>query len=480
MRRGQYVIHRLRGVAISGSSSSRGGNGLCRSSARSYHSFPDPNEKPQVSTAKSTTKKMLNKAAPEFKVDAKFRMETPFQGVPQGSAFKSSDPPRTHATTLPNGLTVASQDTYGLMSSFAFLVNRGSAHEVQQGPDAEVGATHVLELLAFRSTATRSHQDMLMEIEQLGGMVQCVGSRDGLLYCVDVLRDNTEAALDILADTILHAQYAPEEVDDCRETVRLQQNEMPADMLSRDAAQMAAYRGSPVGNHYLCPETHIASMDSGILRKFKAKHFHGRNCFVSGAGIEHDRFVELIQERFMALPSAPPLSLGGGGPLSPSRFVGGMISNQRPLREPFIKLAIGFEVGGWKDPMLVPMCVLQQLLGGGSSFSAGGPGKGMYTRLYRELLNQHYWVESAEAFVTIHEDTGILGIDGACAPEDASNLVRVSKRRLEGALAPDAPSTPPSIPPVRPARSSSSNSPSSRSLTCPTRSSAERKTCSSR
>jgi len=30
------------------------------------------------------------------------------------------------------------------------------------------------------------------------------------------------------------------------------------------------------------------------------------------------------------------------------------------------------------------ICVLQNLLGGGNSFSAGGPGKGMYSRLYVE------------------------------------------------------------------------------------------------
>ena len=32
---------------------------------------------------------------------------------------------------------------------------------------------------------------------------------------------------------------------------------------------------------------------------------------------------------------------------------------------------------------LVGIVILQQLLGGGDSFSAGGPGKGMYTRLYK-------------------------------------------------------------------------------------------------
>lgn len=31
---------------------------------------------------------------------------------------------------------------------------------------------------------------------------------------------------------------------------------------------------------------------------------------------------------------------------------------------------------------LVPITLLQTLMGGGSMFSAGGPGKGMYSRLY--------------------------------------------------------------------------------------------------
>jgi len=45
-------------------------------------------------------------------------------------------------------------------------------------------------------------------------------------------------------------------------------------------------------------------------------------------------------------------------------------------------------MSSWEVPAdRVPICVLQHLLGGGNSFSAGGPGKGMYSRLYREVSN---------------------------------------------------------------------------------------------
>ena len=108
-----------------------------------------------------------------------------------------------------------------------------------------------------------------------------------------------------------------------------------------------------------------------------------------------------------------------------STFTGGLVTSERELKEPFVKLAMAFEVGGWSDPTLVPVCVLQQLLGGGSSFSAGGPGKGMFSRLYTQVLNKHYWSESIEAFLSIHEHAGLLGIDGACPPDKLVNLIQV-------------------------------------------------------
>jgi hypothetical protein len=50
------------------------------------------------------------------------------------------------------------------------------------------------------------------------------------------------------------------------------------------------------------------------------------------------------------------------------------------------------------------------LLGGGSSFSAGGPGKGMYSRLYREVLNSFAWAETANAYSVQLYGAGLLGV----------------------------------------------------------------------
>lgn len=49
----------------------------------------------------------------------------------------------------------------------------------------------------------------------------------------------------------------------------------------------------------------------------------------------------------------------------------------------------------------------------------------MYTRLYTQVLNRHFWAESVEAFLSVHDGSGVLGIDGACPPENIANLIRV-------------------------------------------------------
>jgi len=112
-------------------------------------------------------------------------------------------------------------------------------------------------------------------------------------------------------------------------------------------------------------------------------------------------------------------------------------SHADPQKGPALAhFALAFETASWHDQDLVPMCVLQMMMGGGGSFSAGGPGKGMYSRLYENVLNQHEWVVSATSFSSIFSDSSLFGIYGTCAPENAPHLVSVltdeSLKMLDG------------------------------------------------
>jgi processing peptidase subunit alpha len=277
---------------------------------------------------------------------------------------------------------------------------------------------------------------LITEIEKLGGIVQCVSTRENLIYCMDVLKENTEQAFSLFADSLLNPLYPTEELDEARVVVQLQQEELPSEIFSRDLCQQAGYRGYPLGNNHFCPVDKVNNVTTEQIQLFRRKYLRPHNVVLSGAGIDHISFKELSGKYFSKFPTITTVEAEGvtgdanSGKDSlvierpSSKYTGGMLTNQRKLKEPFVKLAMAFEVGGWKSDDLIAVCVIQQLLGGGSSFSAGGPGKGMYSRLFTQVLNRHYWAESVESFLSIHEEHGLLGIDGACPPQNLAHLIK--------------------------------------------------------
>lgn len=73
----------------------------------------------------------------------------------------------------------------------------------------------------------------------------------------------------------------------------------------------------------------------------------------------------------------------------------------------------------------VVMTVVMYLLGGGNSFSSGGPGKGMHSRLYTRVLNYHHWVHSCSSYSNTFNNTGLFGIQASCDPPKAQHMLDV-------------------------------------------------------
>ncbi len=211
-------------------------------------------------------------------------------------------------------------------------------------------------------------------------------NREQLLYCIDVLRDSMENAMRLLADSILAPSLSNKEVEEQKHVMALQVAEMPSDMLLKEILQEAAYKGTPLGRPHYCPSGKASNLSAETLREFRANTFTAPRIVLAGAGVCHEEFVELGNNFFSSLPSksAQPLKR------APALYTGG-VKTMPPLQphEELTRVALAYEVGGWHDDRFVPTCVLQVLLGGGDSFSAGGPGKGMHSRLYREVLNRY-------------------------------------------------------------------------------------------
>jgi processing peptidase subunit alpha len=122
---------------------------------------------------------------------------------------------------------------------------------------------------------------------------------------------------------------------------------------------------------------------------------------------------------------------------TPSHYTGGFLSlpsippPANPALPRLSHIHLAFEALPISSEDIYALATLQTLLGGGGSFSAGGPGKGMYSRLYTGVLNQHGWVESCVAFNHSYTDSGLFGISASCAPTKVTQMLEVMCRELQ-------------------------------------------------
>jgi len=213
----------------------------------------------------------------------------------------------------------------------------------------------------------------------------------------------------------------------------------------QDCVHEAAYSDRTVGRPVLARASQLEKFDSGTLRKFQKSFFSPKRMLIGGVGVDHQEFVARVSRAFDKLPAetAPEAQ--------PARYTGGELRMDQRHSEKaesaaahdgqnLVHLALAFETASWHDKDVVPMCVLQVLMGGGGSFSAGGPGKGMYSRLYRHVLNQHHFFESATCFNSIFNDSALFGVYGTTTPEHSVEMTEVlvtELLRMQSAVAPE-------------------------------------------
>lgn len=354
--------------------------------------------------------------------------------------------PSVELTSLPSSLRVASQETYGQVSTVGLLCDFGSRYETPQN----TGVNHLIELMAFQSTSKYPSASHIVEkMDNLGGSTFASSSREQMLYCVDILRPNVDQAMELLAETVLHPNIHEMEIQEMKQVMQFQHEEwhgeggIGSEVALGEGIQLAAYGKTSegksqqqLGKVHFCPPESLHNLTAETIHQFRMEHLTPNRTVIAGAGIEHDHLLDLTNTYFSSFfenaankdPTPRVNSIYTGGEyrhILPS--LGSPLQMHSMHPESLTRVALAFEIPkGWSSQDLVPACVLQTLLGGGNSFSAGGPGKGMYSRLYREILNRFYWAESAEAFTAFHAESGLLGMSGSTYnPQKVRDLVRV-------------------------------------------------------
>ncbi|PRW59704.1 mitochondrial-processing peptidase subunit alpha-like [Chlorella sorokiniana] len=350
------------------------------------------------------------------------RVQTPLTDALAGVEIPDAipapkDAPTTQLTKLSNGFTVASEATPGATATLGIYVDSGSVYETPYN----TGASHLLEYMAFKTTKNRTHLRLVREVEAIGGNVLASASREQMAYNIDCTKATIPEALEVLADAVLNPKFQAWEV---AEQIR----KMEADLKNLadnpqttllEGLHSVAYTGG-LGRPLIVPDGCLGGLNAEVLADFYAANYTAPRMVLAGAGVEHDELVRLAEP----LLSAAPRSGSAAGEF-PSQYVGG--DWRQFAASPLTHAILAFEYqGGWRDVKgSVAMTVLQYLLGGGGSFSAGGPGKGMHSRLYTRVLNQYPWMHNCTALNSIYNNTGLVGVFASAESSQAADMVDV-------------------------------------------------------
>ena len=407
-------------------------------------------------------------------------------------------------TTLPNGVRVASEDLPDAFSGVGVYIDAGSRYENEYLR----GTSHIMDRLAFKSTAKRSADDMLEAVEQLGGNIQCASSRESMMYQAATFNSAIPTTIGLLAETIRHPKLDEEEIQQQLETAEYEVKEIwsKPELILPELVHMAAYKDNTLGNPLLCPKERLGVINKDVIQAYRDTFYRPERMVVAFAGVPHAEAVRLTEQYFgdmkasevpvlprtgsetsvgslasessttteeslsdVSTTSSPPtpqqsskllskipffknLSTSASSNASvlssvptpvttddlhrPAHYTGGFLSlpPQPPSLNPnlptFTHIHLAFEGLPISSEDIYALATLQTLLGGGGSFSAGGPGKGMYSRLYTNVLNQHGWVESCVAFNHSYADSGLFGIASSCYPGRTAKMLDVMCREL--------------------------------------------------
>lgn len=405
---------------------------------------------------------------------------------------------------------MATEALPGPFSGIGVYLDAGSRYEDQELQ----GVSHIIDRLAFKSTGSRTSDQMLEALEGLGGNIQCASSRESLMYQSASFNSAVPTTLGLLAETIRDPLITDIEVQQQLETAEYEIREIwsKPELILPELVNMAAYKDNTLGNPLLCPQERLQYIDRDIVNKYRDTFFHPEKIVVAFAGVPHDEALKLSEQYFgdMKKSQGPNLSQHGSEillsdlsaqsqsssssssspssstssaysspastpPSSPqtssrllshipflknlstsasaqasvhsqlpsfsvdvaSHYTGGFLSLP-PLPPPanpslpdLTHIHLAFEALPISSQDIYALATLQTLLGGGGSFSAGGPGKGMYSRLYTNVLNQHGWVESCVSFNHSYTDSGLFGISASCTPKRAWQMLEVMCRELQ-------------------------------------------------
>jgi len=323
-----------------------------------------------------------------------------------------------------NGLTLLVEPLAQVHSvAIGVFVRRGSRHE----SDRERGLAHFIEHLVFKGTASRSAEQIAMDVDAMGGHMDAFTSKEYAAFHLRVLDTHVERSADILADILVHPRFDPADLKS-EKTVILEEFAMVDDTPDDIVGEMFAEKlwpDHPIGRPILGTRKALRAYSQQDVRRFFKKVYVPSNLILSIAGrITEKRAVELATRLFSSIPKGR----AGERSARPLAHHGLIRKHKKTLAQ--THLCLGAPGPSSVDADRFTGHVLGTVLGGSIS-----------SRLFQNVREKRGLVYSISAGLSGFMDTGNLSIYAATAKDRLSIVLSLItdevKRLLDEAVPPE-------------------------------------------
>lgn len=340
-------------------------------------------------------------------------------------SFEATGKALVRRTVLPSGIRVLTEKVAGARSvTLGFWVAVGSRDEVAAetavgssgGHPASLGSTHFLEHLLFKGTTTRSAFDIASAFDSVGGEQNAVTAKEYTCYYAKVRDEDTEMAVEVMADMLTSSVLDPGEFETERGVI-LEELAMAEDDPT-DVAQERLFEavlgehplGRPIGGD---ADTIRAASRDGVMTHYRA-NYRPNDLVVTAAGnIDHDNLVKWLSRNLASAgwdmtDSAAPVARRA---TAPAPVVRGqqLVVVERPIEQ--ANLMIGWPGITSTDDRRVALASMNAILGGGMS-----------SRLFQEIREKRGLAYSVYSFSSGYSDAGVFGLYAGCSPRNVTEV----------------------------------------------------------
>jgi predicted Zn-dependent peptidase len=323
-------------------------------------------------------------------------------------------------SVLPGGLRVITEAMPGVRSAaLGVWVGVGSRDETP----SLAGASHFLEHLLFKGTATRSALEISEALEAVGGEMNAFTAKEYTCYHARVLDTDLPLAIDTVADMVTSSLIAGADVESERAVIleEIAMNDDDPDDVVHNLIASRVWGDSPLGRPIAGSPESVRGLTRSQVAGYYRRRYRPEAMVVAVAGnVEHAMVVRQVRSAFEAAgvledDAATPKAPREGGRTAAFGLGASVVT--RPTEQANLVLALpGLRRS---DERRHAAGVLNAAVGGGMS-----------SRLFQEVREKRGLAYAVYSYANNYADTGMFGVYAGCAPTKVDDVLALVREEL--------------------------------------------------